>query len=197
MAHDSKYHDGLTDKDHTYNGTKYKEEGVTFRLDKDLGGDKELKFWYNHQNGKDGYPITARDWRYWSQADWNRIIERTTRPGGYGNTDNPGYRNLFSLDALSGSYNAYRNNDIDISYTFKKIMEWKALFDFIVRNIITGALIGIRAGFLLMAAMCHSQIVRNGVTLSKIINSQKDFRLHLAIMRKSWVPVTVWQIIGD
>lgn len=120
MAHDSKYHDGLTDKDHTYNGTKYKEEGVTFRLDKDLGGDKELKFWYNHQNGKDGYPITARDWRYWSQADWNRIIERTTRPGGYGNTDNPGYRNLFSLDALSGSYNAYRNNDIDISYTFKK-----------------------------------------------------------------------------
>lgn len=120
MAHDSKYHDGLTGSDHTYNGTSYKEDGVSLRVDHDINDKQNLKIWYNHQDGKDGYPITARDWRYWSAADWNRIIERTTRPGGYGNTDNPGYRNLFSLDALSGSYNAYRNNDVDISYTFDK-----------------------------------------------------------------------------
>lgn len=120
MAGNSKYHDGLTDRDHTYTGTNYKEDGVSLRVDKEISDKQNLKIWYNHQNGKDGYPITARDWRYWSQSDWNRIIERTTRPGGYGNTDNPGYRNLFSLDALSGSYNAYRNNDLDVSYTFNK-----------------------------------------------------------------------------
>lgn len=120
MAGNSKYHDGLTGENHTYTGTKYKEDGVSVRIDKDFSNTQNLKIWYNHQDGRDGYPITARDWRYWSQADWNRIIERTTRPGGYGNTDNPGYRNLFSLDALSGSYNAYRNNDVDISYTFNK-----------------------------------------------------------------------------
>lgn len=120
MSGDSKYRDGITGENHTYNGTSYKEDSVNVRLDKELGGDKNLKIWYNHKNGKDGYPITARDWRYWNEADWNRIIERTTRPGGFGNTDNPGYRNLFSLDALSGSYNAYKSNDIDVVYTFKK-----------------------------------------------------------------------------
>lgn len=120
MAGDIKYHDGITGEDHIYTGTSYKEEGVSFRLDKEFDNGQNLKIWYGHQNGKDHYPITARDWRYWSEADWNRIIERTTRPGGFGNTDNPGYRNLFSLDALSGSYNAYRNNDLDISYTFGK-----------------------------------------------------------------------------
>jgi len=120
MAGDIKYHDGITGEDHIYTGTSYKEEGVSFRLDKEFDNGQNLKIWYGHQNGKDHYPITARDWRYWSEADWNRIIERTTRKGGFGNTDNPGYRNLFSLDALSGSYNAYRNNDLDISYTFGK-----------------------------------------------------------------------------
>lgn len=120
MAGDSRYHDGLTGEDHTYTGTSYKEDGVSVRLDKEFTDKQNLRVWYNHKDGHDGYPITARDWRYWSESDWNRIIERTTRPGGYGNTDNPGYRNLFSLDALSGSYNAYRNNDLDITYTFDK-----------------------------------------------------------------------------
>lgn len=120
MAGDIKYHDGITGEDHIYTGTSYKEEGVSFRLDKEFDNGQNLKIWYGHQNGKDHYPITARDWRYWSEADWNRIIERTTRDGGFGNTNNPGYRNLFSLDALSGSYNAYRNNDLDISYIFGK-----------------------------------------------------------------------------
>lgn len=120
MAGNSKYHDNITNADYAYEGTAYKEDGVTARLDKDFSDTQNLKIWYNHQNGKDGYPITARMQQYWTQADWDRIIERTTRPGGYGNTDNPGYRNLFSLDALSGSYNAYRTNDLDVSYTFNK-----------------------------------------------------------------------------
>lgn len=120
MAQNSKYHDGITGNTYTYEGTKYKEENVNVRIDKDFEDGTNLKVWYNHQNGKDGYPITARDYRYWSEKDWNRIIKATTEKK-FGNTVNPGYRNLFSLDALSGSYNAYRNNDVDMTYTFKKV----------------------------------------------------------------------------
>ncbi len=120
MADDSRYHDGLTDKDYAYKGTHFKEESASVRIDKEINEKQSLRFWYNHQNGKDGYPITARDYRYWSPEDWQRIIERTTRPGGFGNGDNPGYRNLFSLDALSGSYNAYRHNDWDLTFVFDK-----------------------------------------------------------------------------
>lgn len=119
MSGDSKYHDGITGNDYTYRGTSYKEEGVNFRLDKDFSDTKSLKIWYNHQNGKDGYPITAPDYRYWNQTEWNRIIA-DTEAGKFGNSTNPGYRNLFVLDALSGSYNAYKNNDLDITYTFNK-----------------------------------------------------------------------------
>lgn len=119
MSGDSKYHDGLTDKTYTYNGTHYKEENVNLRIDKDFNERQNLKIWYNHQNGKDGYPITARDYRYWNQADWDRMITGTEN-GLFGDDVNPGYRNVFSLDAISGSYNANRNNDLDIVYTFNK-----------------------------------------------------------------------------
>lgn len=119
MAQDSKYHDGLTGKDYTYKGTKYKEDGVNLRIDKDFSDTQNLKIWYNHQDGKDGYPITARDYRYWSQAGWDQTVINTQN-GLFGDNVNPGYRNLFSLDALAGSYNAYNSNDIDITYTFNK-----------------------------------------------------------------------------
>lgn len=119
MSGDSKYHDGLTDKTYTYKGTNYKEENANIRIDKDFNDKQNLKIWYNHENGKDGYPITARDYRYWSQEGWDNTIAGTNN-GKYGDNVNPGYRNLFSLDALAGSFNANRNNDIDISYTFDK-----------------------------------------------------------------------------
>lgn len=119
MAQDSKYHDGLTGKDYTYTGTKYKEDGVNLRIDKDFSDTQNLKIWYNHQDGKDGFPITARDWRYWSQSGWDQTIINTQN-GLFGDNVNPGYRNVFSLDALAGSYNAYNSNDIDITYTFNK-----------------------------------------------------------------------------
>ena len=119
MSGDSKYHDGLTDKTYTYVGTNYKEENANIRIDKDFNDKQSLKIWYNHENGKDGYPITARDYRYWNQADWDRMITGTEN-GLFGDDVNPGYRNVFSLDALAGSYNANRNNDLDISYTFNK-----------------------------------------------------------------------------
>ena len=119
MSGDSKYKDGITGGNYDYVGTNYKEENVNVRIDKDFNDKQNLKIWYNHQNGKDGYPITARDYRYWNQADWDRMIIGTQN-GLFGDDVNPGYRNVFSLDALCGSYNANRNNDIDITYTFDK-----------------------------------------------------------------------------
>lgn len=119
MSGDSKYKDGLTNTNHTYENTGYREEGANIRIDKDFDDERSLKIWYNHKNGKDGYPITAPDYRYWNQQEWDRIIA-DTEDGKFGNTVNPGYRNLFVLDGRSGSYNAYRSNDIDVTYTFNK-----------------------------------------------------------------------------
>lgn len=119
MSGDTKYKDGLTGGNYTYRGTEFKEEGANIRIDKDFSDTENLRIWYNHRNGKDGYPITAPDYRFWNETEWNRIIQ-DTEDGKFGNTTNPGYRNLFVLDALSGSYNAFRNNDIDITYTFDK-----------------------------------------------------------------------------
>lgn len=119
MSGDSKYEDGLTGGTKTYRGTNFKEEGANIRIDKEFSDTENLRIWYNHRNGKDGYPITAPDYRFWNETDWNRIIA-DTEAGKFGATTNPGYRNLFVLDALSGSYNAFRNNDIDVTYTFNK-----------------------------------------------------------------------------
>lgn len=118
MSGDTKYHDGVTDKDYTYRGTKYKEDGVSFRVDKEFDANHNLRIWYNHKDGKDGYPIVAPDYTRWSQQDWVDIITRYNN--GIKPINNPGYRNLFVLDALSGSFNSYNNNDLDVTYTFNK-----------------------------------------------------------------------------
>lgn len=120
MSGDSKYHDGVTDKNYTYDGTHYKEENANIRIDKDFNEKQNLKIWYNHQNGKDGYPITTRDYRYWSQEGWDKTVNDYNNKWASGAEANPGYRNWYSLDAIGGAYNANKNNDIDISYTFDK-----------------------------------------------------------------------------
>ena len=56
---------------------------------------------------------------FWNKQNGIELF-KIPKIGKFGNTTNPGYRNLFVLDALSGSYNAFRNNDIDITYTFDK-----------------------------------------------------------------------------
>ena len=119
MSGDSRYHDELMNKNYTYQGTSYKEDGANIHINKDFDDTHSFEVWYNHQNGLDHYPITAPDHRYWSQTEWNRIIQGTI-DGYYSDVTNPGYHNLFVLDALSGSYNAYRNNDLDFKYTFAK-----------------------------------------------------------------------------
>ncbi len=118
MSGDTKYKDGVVGGTKTYRGTEFKEEGANIRIDKDFSDTENLRIWYNHRNGKDGYPITAPDYRFWNETEWNRIIQNTVDK--VPTINNPGYRNLFVLDALSGSYNAFRNNDIDITYTFDK-----------------------------------------------------------------------------
>lgn len=117
MASNSKYKDGVTGNNYTYEGTNYKEEGVNLRVDKDFNEKQNLKIWYDHQNGKDGYPITARNYKYWSQEGWDQTLDNLNKVP---KKDNPGYRNFFSLDALCGSYNSYKSNDVDVTFTFDK-----------------------------------------------------------------------------
>lgn len=113
MAGDSKYHDGVTDKNYTFKGTSYKEEGINFRIEKDFGNERSLSVMYNHQNGLDHYPITAPYYPAWTPEGW----EETKK---YYNISDEVRRNGFLLDGLIGAYNAYRTNDLDVTYTFNK-----------------------------------------------------------------------------
>lgn len=119
MSGDSKYKDGLTGNTYTYEGTNFKQESANVRIDKDFNDKQSLKISYNHTNEKDGYPITAPDYRYYNEAGWNQTFANINA-GKYGDQKNPGYRNVFKIDALYGSYNAHRNNDFDVTYTFDK-----------------------------------------------------------------------------
>lgn len=55
--------------------------------------------------GNDDYPLTAPDYRYLSDAEWNRIKKDYFQNDKYGNFDNPGYRNLWIT--WLGAYNIY------------------------------------------------------------------------------------------
>lgn len=132
MSGDTKYKDGITGETGTLGGSKWKEDGVNFRLDKDFNDKQSLKIWYNFKQGKDGYPIATPSMRYWNQNDWNRIIfnaavgqldENNKLVGGRlsGDSKNPGYHNLYALDGTAyGSFSRFKNNDWDIQYTFDK-----------------------------------------------------------------------------
>lgn len=119
MSDDSKYRDGVSGGTRTYENTNYKEEGVNFRIDKDFNDKQNLKISYNHQNGIDHYPILAPNYEYYNEAGWADMYNKYYNDGLRGR-NLPAYRNFFMLDALSGSYNGYRKNDIDVTYTFDK-----------------------------------------------------------------------------
>lgn len=74
MSGDTKYKDGFTGETGTLGGSRWKEDGVNIRIDKDFDANHSLKIAYNHKDGKDGYPIATPSMRYWNQNDWNRII---------------------------------------------------------------------------------------------------------------------------
>lgn len=132
MSGDTKYKDGYTGATGTLGGSKWKEDGVNLRIDKDFNEKQSLKIWYNFKQGKDGYPIATPSLRYWNQSDWQRIIfnaaigqldENNKLVGNKlsGDAKNPGYHNLYALDgAAYGSFSRFKNNDWDITYTFDK-----------------------------------------------------------------------------
>lgn len=132
MSGDTKYRDGIVGGNGTLGGSKWKEDGVNFRLDKDFNDKQSLKVWYNFKEGKDGYPIAVPNLKYWNEKDWNDIIFKATVGqldennkliGGTltGDAKNPGYHNLYALDGqVYGSFSKFKNNDWDIQYTFDK-----------------------------------------------------------------------------
>ena len=132
MSGDTKYKDGIVGGNGTLGGSKWKEDGVNIRLDKDFNEKQNLKIWYNFKQGKDGYPIAVPNLKYYNEKDWNDIIFKATvgqldadnkLVGGTltGDVKNPGYHNLYALDGKAyGSFSKFKNNDLDITYTFNK-----------------------------------------------------------------------------
>lgn len=128
MSGDSKYVDGGVDKEGTLGGSRWKEDGVNLRVDKDFDENHGIKVWYNHKSGKDGYPIMTPLLKTFNEEGWQKMIFSTVV--GELDTNNKfleykgkpkDYRNIFSLDSTAyGSYNQFINNDWDITYTFNK-----------------------------------------------------------------------------
>ena len=132
MSGDTGYKDGIVGSNGSLGGSKWKEDGVNFRVDKDFNDKQNLKVWYNFKEGKDGYPIAVPNMKYWNEKDWNDIIFKATvgqldannkLVGGTltGDAKNPGYHNLYALDGqVYGSFSRFKNNDWDVQYTFNK-----------------------------------------------------------------------------
>ena len=119
MSGESKFKDGQTGKTETYRGTQYKDDGVSIRIDKEFNERQNLKVWYNHQDGADGYPIAAPDYTHLTTKEFQYIFD-FSHPAYYGALSKPGYRNWYLLDVVRGASTHYKNNDIDITYTFNK-----------------------------------------------------------------------------
>lgn len=114
---DSKYHDGITDKNYTWYQTAYKENMVNARFDYIINENRSLVFSYNHMDGNNDYPLTAPHYTYLNEADWKKTQENY-KNNLYGDPKNPGYRNLWIL--WLGAYNHYNKNNYDVTYYFGK-----------------------------------------------------------------------------
>ncbi|WP_295235255.1 TonB-dependent receptor [Veillonella sp.] len=132
MSQDTKYRDSGTKETVTLGGSKWKEDGVNIRLDKELNEKQNIKFAYTYKAGKDGYPISTPSRKYWNVNDWNRIIfnaavgqldTNNVLVGGTlaGDTRNPGYHNLYALDGAGyNSYSKFKRNDYELMFTFDR-----------------------------------------------------------------------------
>ncbi len=142
MSHDTKYIDGYTGETGTLGGSRFDEKSGNIRIDKDFSDTKRLTVSINHQQGKDGYPITTPSLQYWNETDWNRIIfnAEVGTLDDQGNLEadstvtnrlNKGYHNLFALDGLAyNSYSEYKNNDVDVKYTFDRQADMESFIRF-------------------------------------------------------------------
>ena len=132
MSGDSKFVDGWTGQEATFYGSKWKEDGVNIRVDKEFNERQNLKVSYNHKDGWDGYPIWTPLTKYWNKQDFQATLFRamvgrfdknyklTSTAMGW-DSSNPGYRNLFQIDSgIYDSFNRFNNNDLDVVYTFNK-----------------------------------------------------------------------------
>ena len=132
MSGDTKFKDGDTGMTGRLLGGRYKEDGVNVRVDKDFNEKQNLKIWYNYKGGKDGYPICTPRLRYFNAKDWAETAFKLTTgildsnnkivgdPLWWNGSKLPGYINMFQVDGSYGSYNSFKNNDLDIQYTFNK-----------------------------------------------------------------------------
>lgn len=133
MSQDTKYRDSGTGETATLGGSKWREDGVNLRLDKDLNEKQSIKFSYTYKAGKDGYPISTPSRKYWNLNDWNRIIfnaavgqlgEGNVLVGNStlaGDVKNPGYHNLYALDGAGyNSYSKFKRNDYEFMFTFDR-----------------------------------------------------------------------------
>lgn len=128
----TKYKDGTTGVVNTLPGSRWKEEGVNIRLDKDFNEKQNLKIWYNYKAGEDGYPVTAPSTKYWNKDGWQKVMfnyivgkldannKVATKNKLSGESNIPGYRTIYNTRALYGQQNEFRHNDLDITYTFDK-----------------------------------------------------------------------------
>ncbi len=118
-GNNSHYHDGITDKDYEWFGTDYKEKNLNFRIDADYDENRTLTFSYGFMNADNGYPLTAPDWRYMDEENWNRIQEGY-KNNKYGDYNNKGYRNSWYKWVWTGSYSAYKKNNMDLTFVFDR-----------------------------------------------------------------------------
>lgn len=79
MSGDTEYRDGwYHDTKGTLSGSRYRDNGVNIRVDKDFGAERNLKIWYNHKDGWDGYPIATPALKYYNEKDWKKIAFQLT-----------------------------------------------------------------------------------------------------------------------
>ena len=156
MSGDTKYRDGHTGTIGTLGGSRFDERSGNIRIDKDFSDTERLTVSINHQQGKDGYPISTPNQTYWNLKDWNTIVfkaavgERDNDGKLIPNEDftgdmenenkykivqnekgNPGYHNLFALDGFGyNSYSKYKNNDVDVKYTFDRQSDMESFVRF-------------------------------------------------------------------
>ncbi|MCI5837283.1 MAG: TonB-dependent receptor [Veillonellaceae bacterium] len=115
---DNWYRDGLTDQKYRYVNTYYDETSYNLRVDYDINKEHTVTLAYNHMDAHDGYPLTAPYRKYMTAEEWARIKKDYFENDKYGNTNNPGYRNLWYMWAWTGGYTAFKKNDINLTYSF-------------------------------------------------------------------------------
>lgn len=132
MSGNTKFKDGTIGKVATLPISAWKEDGVNFRVDKDFDDQHSLKIWYNHKNGVDGYPVATPRLQFWNEKDWYRILfevvvgrydsnnKLTEKGRAWTDSKQPGYHNIYLTRAINDVKSEFNNNDLDISYTFKK-----------------------------------------------------------------------------